>query len=187
MRGSHVALRRQTMGQYIECSLHKKWDDWKKDWFYTTLPDHPRLWLPTGPPEETAAWRATAALGDEYDAVLIRLNGLRAQGLTSAMVYGDYLRRRIAPLQERARGAWAYTGFDDPMRTHVGRHWEWSRDDLKFVIQRVLNLPTIEPSLIPDSILPLYSDRDSIIAIMMVVGAAGDRGLSAGARRRWPW
>ncbi|EEE60431.1 hypothetical protein OsJ_13637 [Oryza sativa Japonica Group] len=36
------------------------------------------------------------------------------------MVFGDYFRRRIAPLQERSRGAWEYTRYNDPMRTHVG-------------------------------------------------------------------
>jgi hypothetical protein len=53
-----------------------------------------------------------------------RLRGLRNQGLTGAMVFGDYFRCRIAPLQERCRGAWEYTGPNDPMRTHVGERWD---------------------------------------------------------------
>jgi hypothetical protein len=36
------------------------------------------------------------------------------------MVFGDYFRRRIAPLQERPRGAWEFDGYNDPMHTHVG-------------------------------------------------------------------
>ncbi len=102
------------MGQYIETHLRKKWDDWKRDWFYTALPDHLRLRLPTGPPERSAGWLAVSELGEEYDTVLDRLRGLRSRGLTATMVFGDYFRCRIVPLQERSRGAWAYTGYKRP-------------------------------------------------------------------------
>nr|BAD88339.1 membrane-associated protein-like [Oryza sativa Japonica Group] len=79
------------LNRYIPCVLRKKWDDWKSDWFYTPLADEARLRLPSQPPAQASSWRAP--------------------GLTGAMVYGDYLRRRIAPLQRRARGAWEYTGL----------------------------------------------------------------------------
>jgi Protein of unknown function (DUF390). len=98
--------------------------------------------------------------GEEYDAVPDRLRGLRSQGLTGAMVFGDYFRRRIAALQERSCGAWEYTGHNDPMRTHVGERWYWGEEDAKTVIRRVLGLDTVEQTLIPDGILPLCSDRD---------------------------
>ncbi len=165
------------MGQYIESHLRKKWDDWKKDWFYTALPDHHRLQLPAGPRERSAGWQVVAELGEEYDAVRDRLRGLRSRGLTAAMVFGDYFRRRIAPLQERPRGAWEYTGYNGPMRTHVDQHWDWSEEDVKTVVRRVLSLDTVEPTLIPDRILPLCSDRDweSILAVMMVVGTGRGR------------
>nr|AAU90114.1 hypothetical protein [Oryza sativa Japonica Group] len=98
--GCYFQPRPGTAGQYIESHLRKKWEDWKKDWFYTALLDHPRLRVPAGPPERSAAWLATSELGEEYDAVWDRLRGLRSLGLTGAMVFGDYFRRRIAPLQE---------------------------------------------------------------------------------------
>ncbi|BAB64744.1 P0560B06.7 [Oryza sativa Japonica Group] len=85
------------LNRYIPCVLRKKWDDWKSDWFYTPLADEARLRLPSQPPAQASSWRAP--------------------GLTGAMVYGDYLRRRIAPLQRRARGAWEYTG--DPERANI--------------------------------------------------------------------
>ena len=95
------------------------------------------------------------------------------------MVYGDYLRRRIAPLQRRARGAWEYTGSEDYMRTHQGVRWDWAPEDFKIVVQRVLNLSSVEASLIPQGILPLCSDPDraSILTIMQAVGASGERAL----------
>ncbi len=122
-------------------------------------------------------------MGEEYDAVWDRLRGLRSRGLTGAMVFGDYFRRRIAPFQERSRGAWGYTGHNDPIRTHVGERWDWSEEDAKRVIRRVLGLETIEPTLIPDGILPLCSDRDreSILAVMSAVGAGGGWTRRSGA------
>nr|BAD46242.1 hypothetical protein [Oryza sativa Japonica Group]BAD46664.1 hypothetical protein [Oryza sativa Japonica Group] len=129
------------------------------------------------PPAQASSWRAPVDLGDGYDAVLDRLAGLRSQGLTRAMVYGDYLRRRIAPLQRRARGAWEYTGSEDYMRTHQGVRWDWAPEDFKILVQRVLNLNSVEASLIPHGILPLCSDPDraSILTIMTAVGASEEQ------------
>nr|AAP54441.2 retrotransposon protein, putative, unclassified [Oryza sativa Japonica Group] len=148
-------------------------------WFFTVQSVSPPsvvggcYFQPWGP---ASSWRAPVDLGDGYDAVLDRLAGLRSQGLTGAMVYGDYLRRRIAPLQRRARGAWEYTGSEDYMRTHQGVRWDWAPEDFKIVVQRVLNLNSMEASLIPQGILPLCSDPDraSILTIMTAVGASED-------------
>nr|CAH66337.1 OSIGBa0097I24.5 [Oryza sativa] len=172
--GCYFQPRGPVLNRYIPCALRKKWDDWKSDWFYTPLANEARLRLPSQPPAQVSSWRAPVDLGDDYDAVLDSLAGLRSQGLTGAMVYGDYLRRRIAPLQRRARGTWEYTGSEDYMRTHQGVRWDWAPEDFKIVVQRVLNLSSVEASLIPQGILPLCSDPDraSILTIMMGVGAS---------------
>lgn len=78
------------------------------------------------------------------------------------MVFGDYFRHRIVPLQEQSRGAWAYTRYNDPMRTHVGERREWSEEDARAVVRRVLSLDTIDPTLIPDEILSLRRDATGI-------------------------
>nr|AAT47082.1 hypothetical protein [Oryza sativa Japonica Group] len=172
-----IGPRGPVLSRYIPCVLRKKWDDWKSDWFYIPLADEARLRLPSQPPAQVSSWRAPVDLGDGYDAVLDRLAGLRSQGLTGAMVYGDYLRRRIAPLQRRARGAWEYTGSEDCMRTHQGVRWDWAPDDFKIVVQRVLNLSSVEASLIPQGVLPLCSDPDrtTILTIMQAVRASEER------------
>nr|ABA96228.1 retrotransposon protein, putative, unclassified [Oryza sativa Japonica Group] len=188
--GCYFQPRGPVLNRYIPCVLRKKWDDWKSDWFYTPLADEARLRLPSQPPAQASSWRATVDLGDGYDAVLDRLAGLRSQGLTGAMVFGDYLHRRIAPLQRRARGAWEYTGSEDYMRTHQGRKWDWVPEDFKMVVQRVLNLSSVEASLIPQGVLPLCCDpeRANILTIMQAVGASGERALQghdgAGGSRR---
>nr|AAV32186.1 hypothetical protein [Oryza sativa Japonica Group] len=175
--GCYFQPRGPVLNRYIPYVLRKKWDDWKSDWFYTPLADEARLRLPSQPPAQASNWRAPVDLGDGYDAVLDRLAGLRSQGLTGAMVFGDYLRRRIAPLQRRARGAWEYTGSKDCMRTHQGVRWDWAPEDFKIVVQRVLNLSSVEASLIPQGVLPLCSDPDraSILTIMQAVGASEER------------
>nr|AAU44276.1 putative polyprotein [Oryza sativa Japonica Group] len=175
--GCYFLPRGPVLNRYIPCVLRKKWDDWKSDWFYTPLADEARLRLPSQPPAQASSWRAPVDLGDGYDAVLDRLAGLRSQGLTGAMVYGDYLRRRIAPLQRRARGAWEYTGSEDYIRTHQGVRWDWAPEDFKILVQRVLNLNSVEASLIPHGILPLCSDPDraSILTIMAAVGASEEQ------------
>nr|ABF94909.1 retrotransposon protein, putative, unclassified [Oryza sativa Japonica Group] len=131
--GCYFQPRGPVLNRYIPCVLRKKWDDWKSDWFYTPLADEARLRLPSQPPAQASSWRAPVDLGDGYDAVLDRLAGLRSQGLTGAMVFGDYLRRQIAPLQRHARGAWEYTGPEDIMRTHQGRKWDWDPEDFRIV------------------------------------------------------
>nr|CAE05073.2 OSJNBa0094P09.12 [Oryza sativa Japonica Group] len=188
--GCYFQPRGPVLNRYIPCVLRKKWDDWKSDWFYTPLANEARLRLPSQPPAQVSSWRAPVDLGEDYDAVLDRLAGLRSQGLTGAMVYGDYLRRRIAPLQRCARSAWEYTGSEDYMRTHQGARWDWAPEDFKIVVQRVLNLSSVEASRIPQEILPLCSDPDraSILTIMMGVGASEERAPKghdgAGERRR---
>nr|ABA94276.1 retrotransposon protein, putative, unclassified [Oryza sativa Japonica Group] len=179
--GCYFQPRGQVLNRYIPCVLRKKWDDWKSDWFYTPFADEARLRLPSQPPAQASSWRAAVDLGDGYDAVLDRLAGLRSQGLTGAMVFGDYLRRRIAPLQRRARGAWQYTGPEDYMRTHQGRKWDWVPEDFKMVVQRVLNLSSVEASLIPQGVLPLCcdSERANILTTCRRSGRRGSGLLEA--------
>ncbi len=112
-----------------------------------------------------------------------RLRGLRSLGLMGAMVFGDYFHHCIAPLQDRSRGAWEYSGPNDPMRTHVGERWDWGEEDVKTVIRRVLGLDTAEQTLIPNGILPLSSDRDreSILVVMSAVGTGRGRSRRGGA------
>nr|CAE03095.2 OSJNBa0017B10.10 [Oryza sativa Japonica Group] len=144
--GCYFQPRGPVLNRYIPCVLRKKWDDWKSDWFYTPLADEARLRLPSQPPAQASNWRAPVDLGDGYDAVLDRLAGLRSQGLTGAMVFGDYLRRRIAPLQRRARGAWEYTGS--------------------------VEASLIPQGVVP---LCSDPDRASILTIMQAVGASEER------------
>nr|ABB47074.2 retrotransposon protein, putative, unclassified [Oryza sativa Japonica Group] len=126
-------------------------------WFCTALPDHLRLRLHTGPPERSAGWQAIAELGEKYDAVLDHLRGLRSRGQTAVMVFADYFRRRIAPLQERS----ALRGHTPGTMTRCAPTWA------------SVGIRAIRTSGRCDH------DRDSILAVMMAVGAARGRGRRA--------
>ena len=76
-------------------------------------------------------WTAKEVLEVRARCALDRICHLRDAGLTSAMVIGDFVRRRPSPLWERAHMACYYRGVDDESRMHVGG----------------MNLPALLPSL----------------------------------------
>nr|CAH67173.1 H0211B05.10 [Oryza sativa] len=94
------------------------------------------------------------------------------------------------PAQASSWRAPEYTGSEDYMRTHQGGRWDWAPEDFKMVVQRVLNLSSVEASLIPQGVLPLCSDPDraNILTIMQAVGASEERAprghVGAGGSRR---
>jgi hypothetical protein len=88
---------------YISAFSSAKWEDWCDDWVIATTDANDRLELPTeGPLSDHSCWKARPSLPVELDLVLDRVKTLARGGLTSMMVLGDFLRRRITPLQQRS-------------------------------------------------------------------------------------
>jgi hypothetical protein len=56
--------------------------------------------LTEGPLLDRSCWKARLSLPVELNPVLDRVKNLARGGLMSMMVLGDFLRRRIAPLQQ---------------------------------------------------------------------------------------
>jgi hypothetical protein len=83
-----------------------KWDRWREDWVIIQADVHDHLVLPT---ESTIArhsnWEEVLMLHRAYEPVIERMKHLTTHSLTSMMVLHDFLSRRIAPLQDRARSA----------------------------------------------------------------------------------
>jgi hypothetical protein len=78
-----------------------------------------RLVLPSdGPRLDKKQWRAKPPLSLEFEPVLDRIKSLATGGLTSMHVVGDFLKRRIAPLQARACLSCWFTGSNDLSRIH---------------------------------------------------------------------
>jgi hypothetical protein len=102
---------------YISAFSSTKWEDWCTDWVITITDANDHLKLPTrGPLLDRNSWKARPSLPAELNLVLDRVKVLARGGLTSMMVLGDFLRRRIAPLQQRSRMACMFTGVNDCSR-----------------------------------------------------------------------
>jgi hypothetical protein len=102
---------------YISAFSSAKWEDWCMDWVIAMTDANDRLELPTrGPLLDRNSWKARPSLPAELDPVLDRVKVLARGGLTSMMVLSDFLRHRIAPLQQRSRMACMFTGVNDCSR-----------------------------------------------------------------------
>ena len=73
-----------------------------------------------GPASDRQSWRAKPSLPSKFDSVLSKIRVLAEGGLTSLHVLVDFLKRRIAPLKQRPRPAWSFTGPNDCSKTHRG-------------------------------------------------------------------
>ena len=89
---------------YIPGLVGGKWEEWRREWVIATTEANVRLVMPTeGPASDRLSWRAKPSLPSEFDPVLDKIRALAEGGLTSLHVLGDFLKRRIAPLQQRPR------------------------------------------------------------------------------------
>jgi hypothetical protein len=80
-----------------------------------------RLALPSdGPRLDRKQWRAKPSLAPKFQFVLDRIKSLATGDLTSMHVVGDFLKRRIAPLQQKARLCCWFTGSNDIDRIQRG-------------------------------------------------------------------
>jgi hypothetical protein len=97
----YFQLRHGMSGSYISAFSSAKWEDRRDDWVIATTDanDHLKL-LTEGPLLDRNCWKTKPSLPVELDPVLVRVKTPARGGLTSMMVLGDFLRCRIAPLQQ---------------------------------------------------------------------------------------
>jgi hypothetical protein len=174
----YFQLRQGTAGSYISAFSSAKWEDWRDGWVIATTDANDRLELRTGGPlSDRSTWKAKPSLPEGLDPVLNRVKTLAKGGLTSMMVLGNFLRRRIAPLQQRSRMAYMYTGSSDCCRIMRGPGIDLTRAELEAAIRAV----TVEAY----SLESLSSETDQ--GPMRGPGnAVGGPSVDADPRRRWP-
>ena len=80
---------------------------------------------------QKSTWEAPPPEDVRLDPVFEHIRFLRNAGLTSVMVVVDFLRRRLAPLRERARPCWLYTGPEDITQTQIGASWDLDPVELR--------------------------------------------------------
>jgi hypothetical protein len=89
---------------YIPTFGGARWENWRNDWVIASAEANNCLILPSdGPALDRKQWRTKPSLSLEFLPVWDRIKGLATGGLTSMLVVGDLLKRRIAPLQRRSR------------------------------------------------------------------------------------
>ena len=117
----YFQTRPDSAGAYIPTLGDARWENWRGDWVIASTAANDRLALPSdGPRLDRKQWRAKPSLAPEFQLVLDRIKSLAAGGLTSMHVVGDFLKRRIAPLQQRARLCCWFTGPKDIDRVQRG-------------------------------------------------------------------
>jgi hypothetical protein len=100
----YFQTRSDSAGAYISSLSGARWENWRADWVIVSTEANDRLALPSdGPRLDWKQWRAKPSLAPEFEPVLDRIKTLATGGLTSMHVVGDFLKRRITPLQRRAR------------------------------------------------------------------------------------
>jgi len=166
---------------YIPGLTGGRWEEWRRDWVIATTEANERLALPTeGPATDRASWRAKPSLQPEFDSVLSKIRSLAESGLTSLHVLGDFLKRRIAPLKQRPRPTWSFTGPNDCSRTHRGEGSDLTQEALEVLVQAVTWDTFIPENLIlPQGVVPLCEDSRLRSAVLATLPTLDEGGLAA--------
>jgi hypothetical protein len=157
----YFQLRHGMVNSYISAFSSSKWEDWREGWVIAEADPHDRLELPTeGPQSDRSTWKAKPSIPEELGPVLDRVKNFSRSGLTSLMVLGDFLKRRIAPLQQRTRMAYMYTGSNDCCRIARGPGTDFTRAELEVVIQGMTGDAFSPESLVlPSGVKALCEDQ----------------------------
>jgi hypothetical protein len=139
-----------------------------------------RLTLPSdGPRLEKKLWRAKPSLALEFEPVLGKIESLATSGLMSMHVVGDFLQRRIAPLQARARLSCWFTGSNDLGRIQRGPGTDLSWEELELLVKGITGEPFVAESLIPpEGIPPLCDDQGLRAAILGSLPTLDESGVA---------
>ena len=118
---------------YLEGELRSKWEEWRAEWCWIVEENpQPFTALRQAPIVRGNDWSNVAPEDERLKIAITRILRLRLAGLTVGAVGADFLRRRIAPLQERGRPAWEFKNSADIMRLRPGLNfnlpsWSWMR------------------------------------------------------------
>jgi hypothetical protein len=93
--------------------------------------------------------RAKPPLAPEFKPVLDRIKELAAGGLTSMHVVGDFLKRRVMPLQGRLRLCCWFIGPSDIGRIQRRPGTDLSWEQLEILVKGITN-----EAFIPDTLIP---------------------------------
>jgi hypothetical protein len=174
----YFQMRLDSAGAYISSLGGMRWENWRADWVIVSTEATDCLTLPSDRQRlDRKQWRAKLSLAPEFLHVLDRIKTLAAGGLTSMHVVGDFLKRRITPLQRRARLCCWFTGSNDIGRIQHGPGTDLSWEELKLLVKGITSESFIPESLIlPQGIPTLCDDpglRTAILASLPTLDESG--------------
>ena len=102
-------------------------------------------------------WSDLAPEDEKLKIPLTRILRLRRANLTVGEVGADFLRRRIAPLQERKRPAWDFGNEADCMRLRPGLNYNFTVLELKGMLRELFKHDAKHPEwfTLPRGVGPL--------------------------------
>jgi hypothetical protein len=134
---------------YIPTLGDVRWENWRNDWVIVSAEANDRLVLPSnGPSLDRKHWRTKPSLSLELLPVLERIKSLATGGLTSMHVVGDFLKRRVMPLQRRSRLCCWFTGPNDIGRIQRGSGTDLSWEELELLVKGITGESFVPESLI---------------------------------------
>ena len=106
---------------------------------------------------------------------ITRILRLRLAGLTVGAVGAEFLRRRIAPLQERGRPAWEFKNSADIMRLRPGLNYNFTVLELDAMLLELFKRDPQHPFMLARGVVPLCnnSSLDRIRAMMPLCDSHG--------------
>jgi hypothetical protein len=165
---------------YIPSLGSARWDNWRGDWVIASTEANDRLALPSDRPRlDRKQWRAKPSLAPEFQLVLDRIKSLAASCLTSMHVVGDFLKRWIAPLQQRARLCCWFTGSNDIGRVQRGPGTNLTWEELEVLMKGITGKSLVPESLIlPERIPALCDDTGLRTVILATLSTLDERGVA---------
>ena len=172
---------------YIASLGGARWENWRHDWVIARTEVSDRLALPSdGPNLSRKQWREKPHLVPEFVPILDRIKELAVGGLTSMHVLGDFLRRRVMPLQGRPRLCCWFTGSSDIGRILRGPGTDLTWEELEIFVRGITGEAFILESLMPpQGISPLCDDpglRSAVLARLPTLDESGVAVCQTGVR-----
>ena len=150
----------------------ERWEEWRGKW----------CWVWEEKPQPFCeVWKEKVIRGKDWSVMdpedskltiaTTRIHRLKAAGLKVEMIASDFIRRCIAPLQNKGRPVWEYKNAADVMRLRPGIDNDLTTMGHGFLCHQLFKSATVED--LSAGVVPLCnnSSMSAIIAMMPVLDA----------------
>jgi hypothetical protein len=177
---------------YISTFSGARWENWRGDWVIARAKANDRLVLPSNRPAlNRKHWRTKPFQAPEFLPVLDRIKTLATGGLTSMHMVGDFLKRRIAPLERRVRLCFWFTDPNGIDRIQRGPGTDLSWEELELLVKGITGESLVPESLILPQGIPALCDDPGLRTAILATPPTRDESARSGLPDRWmgppPW